>query len=171
MRIKFIAFLIEIYASKHSFWSTFKFMYFDIKAKKKIDYYCSNETIMSIIENLLFSAIYISLVLEGIYGFIASKGMRSFYADKLMTITKFAISTFEISIVLFVLIQNNKFSEILTAWQTQNSKANSQQLEPPGYTFFFFTLMCIIPQILLWSGFIYIAYQFLLYTRSIFLVF
>ncbi len=168
MPIKFPYVLAENAAATSLFWRSFQFLYFFASFNACIDYYCSNESYVTLFfDHVSYLALYLAITLEGVYGLIAAKGKRSFYVDKLMYITKYAITAFELAVVLLVLFQNYKFHSILEAW-LNNAKEDSDY-GSTGHTFLVYTIGCVVPQLGLWAAYVYISYQYLLYTRRMIL--
>ncbi len=124
-----------------------------------VDEYCRNQNMFwSILEGCLQLALCASLVAAGVYGYIAAQAKRSYYADRLIGLTKYAVLLFELALVLSVLLELRRFTGI-----KELSRAASTDT---GHTFLVFAAISVLPQLGFWAGYVYTIYQYLRYTRS-----
>eukprot|EP00826_Nyctotherus_ovalis_P038034 TRINITY_DN3528_c0_g1_i7.p1 TRINITY_DN3528_c0_g1~~TRINITY_DN3528_c0_g1_i7.p1 ORF type:complete len:167 (-),score=17.30 TRINITY_DN3528_c0_g1_i7:359-859(-) len=133
---------------KHFYSSTFA----DIN--KKLSSYCSTQHISLIIENLCFTVLYAALLAEGVYGISTARARRSFWADQLMSLTRYVVAVFEVAFVVVMLAQAFRFEKL-----TAETKSGT------GYTLVVYVLCVTLGELVLWGGYICVLNQYLMYSR------
>eukprot|EP00826_Nyctotherus_ovalis_P058429 TRINITY_DN8028_c0_g1_i13.p1 TRINITY_DN8028_c0_g1~~TRINITY_DN8028_c0_g1_i13.p1 ORF type:complete len:175 (-),score=29.38 TRINITY_DN8028_c0_g1_i13:44-568(-) len=120
-----------------------------------IDDYCSDKNVLVHTENIVCFAICISFIIQGVYGVFAANSKKSFDLDKLMGISKYTLTLIQVSTVLLVLIEQQKFLDIL-----YDSELDA------GYSFTAYTALTTLPQLSFSAAHFYAMNQCLMYTRS-----
>lgn len=137
----------------------FKLFAFDFYSIMK-EVRCYSFGFVLVLEDIIISFLCVSTVAAGFSGFFVAKARWSFYADILMSAIKYLVGLFELGVIGEILIELSKFSYI------QSKVNNSQAIDQAENWVVVYVGLCVFFQMILWGFYVYILYQYQLYSRS-----
>ena len=123
---------------------------------------CQSVGIYNAMQHLCSLLMALCLGFEGWYGIRTARLKFSFYADVLMSVTKYVVALFELSLCGLIMLEKWKLDKV-----REGFGEGREVMKQTSYAFFLYSGMCVFPQMTYWTFFLYIIYQYSLYTRSI----